>query len=254
MLSSSLREYKEALGILAESSEHITLIAQVIKEKILPQLANKHSMLDVGAGIGVLTQHLECDFKEITVLDINTEVEKELSSHHYDVKICDFFEFKTEKKYDFVLCSHVMYHFDERQMKDFINKLQSLVNPGGYCFIALIAPRGKNHQFHVKFNPDYLNSTQIIRILEQEKVSFDRIEAAAPHHLKTNTVYEMRSLLKFFLIENCLRKNSSSLQSEETEKINKVIEEEVTNYQIPGSDKCDYEQEDDYFVIPGLRN
>jgi 16S rRNA A1518/A1519 N6-dimethyltransferase RsmA/KsgA/DIM1 with predicted DNA glycosylase/AP lyase activity len=86
MMSSSPAEYKEALGILANSSQHIELIAQAIKQKILPRLTKRNSLLDVGAGIGILTQRLESEFNEITVLDINPEVEKDLRSHsHYDL-------------------------------------------------------------------------------------------------------------------------------------------------------------------------
>jgi 2-polyprenyl-3-methyl-5-hydroxy-6-metoxy-1,4-benzoquinol methylase len=253
MMSSSPAEYKEALGILANSSQHIELIAQAIKQKILPRLTKRNSLLDVGAGIGILTQRLESEFNEITVLDINPEVEKDLRSHsHYDVKICDFFTFETDKKYDFVLCSHVMYHFDEAQMKTFIDKMQSLVNPGGCCFIALIAPRGKNHLFHIKFNANYVNSNQIINVLLRDNVSFDRLEAAAPHHLQTKTECEMRSLLKFFLIENCLRKRSSAIQPDEHLQMNLILDEVVKGSQV-ASEEFDFEQEDDYFVIPRLR-
>ncbi len=249
MLSSSTQEYKEALGILADSSQHIPLIAQAVKQHILPKIANKHSMIDVGAGIGILTHHFKADFKEITVLDINPAVEEDLKVHPYKVEICDFFKYETDKKFDFVLCSHVMYHFDEQQMKDFIIKLQSLVNPGGYCFIALIAPRGKNHLFHIKFRPDYVNSQQIAKILESEGVAFDRIAAASPHHLITQDPGKMRSLLKFFLIENCLRQTSSSLQVEQIQLINTLLDEEVAKARLPDSNVHDFEQEDDYFLI-----
>jgi SAM-dependent methyltransferase len=255
MLSSSAREYKEALGILANSSQHIPLIAQAIKQHVLPKITKKHSMIDVGAGIGILTHHFKSDFDEITVLDINPAVEVDLKVHPYKVEICDFFKYETDKKYDFVLCSHVMYHFDEQQMKDFIIKLQSLVSPGGYCFIALIAPRGKNHLFHEKFKPDYVNSQQITKILEKEGVLFDRIEAASPHHLITDDPAMMRSLLKFFLIENCLRQASSSLPDEQIKLINILLDEEVAKAKLPDSNVHDFEQEDDYFLIrgPGYR-
>jgi SAM-dependent methyltransferase len=252
MLSSSYPEYKEALGILADSSQHIVLIAQAIKSKIIPKLVNKHSMIDVGAGMGILTQHLETEFQEITVLDINPEVEKDLRSHNYDVKICDFFKFETDKKFDFVLCSHVMYHLDETQMKTFIDKLYSLVNPGGYCFIALIGPYGNNHDFHIKFNPDYVNSQQIIRILEKHHVEFERIEAI-PHHITTSSNGKMRSLLKFFLVENCLRKSSALINAGEEKRMDEVLDAEVQKSKVPDSDNYDISQRDDYLVLQGRR-
>jgi 2-polyprenyl-3-methyl-5-hydroxy-6-metoxy-1,4-benzoquinol methylase len=257
MLSSSSSEYKEALGILADCSEHITLIADAIKQQIIPKLATRQSMIDVGAGMGILTKHLLAHFDKVTVLDINPEVENDLRSHKsshkyphkYDVEICDFFKYETDKKYDFVLCSHVMYHFSEAQMKTFIDKLQALVKPGGYCFIALIAPRGKNHDFHIKFNADYVNSHQIIRVLEKDEVKFEKIKAIQPHHLKTKNDYAMRSLLKFFLIENCLTKASSLLQADEVKIIDEIIDAEVNKAKLPDSGEYDFEQEDDYIVI-----
>jgi SAM-dependent methyltransferase len=251
MLSSSAREYKEALSILASSSEHINLIVQAIKEQILPNLANKNSMIDVGAGMGVLTSYLESEFKNITVVDINPKVKKELQLRPYEVVIANFLEYVTDNKFDFVLCTHVMYHYNEQQMREFILKLLSLVNTGGYCFIALIAPRGKNHQFHTKFNENYVNSTQIINILDKEKIDYKRINAT-PHQLHTHNAYAMRSLLKFFLIENCLTKPSSSLHEEELQNINTIIDKEIKNSKIAGSEDYEFEQEDDYFIIPRI--
>jgi SAM-dependent methyltransferase len=250
MLSSTPAVYKEALGILASCSEHIPLIAKAIKTNILPRLANKGSMIDVGAGLGKLTEKLETEFDEITVLDINSEVRDELTKHEkYEVIISDFFDFQTDKKYDFVLCSHVMYHFNKTEMKSFIDKLQSLVKPGGYCFIALIAPRGRNHNFHIQLNPEYVNSSQIINILEEDNIPFERIEATA-HRFITNSRYPMECLLKFLAVENCFAKQSASLGDEVIGKINRVVDEALVEAKVSGSDdNYVFAQEDEYVVI-----
>ena len=68
--------------------------------------------------------------------------------------------------------------------------------------------------------------------------------------MKTKNDYEMRSLLKFFLIENCQKKESALLRIDEVEKINLIVEEEIINSKVPGSnDEYDFEQEDDYYIM-----
>ncbi len=56
MIASREDVYREALCVLATASDHNNNTATFIKSRILPQLANKNSMLDVeGAGIGTMS-------------------------------------------------------------------------------------------------------------------------------------------------------------------------------------------------------
>jgi len=246
MLSSSSLEYKEALGILADSTLYVDHITDAISRQIIPRLSQTNTMIDVGAGMGILAYRLKNKFKEVTVVDVNPEVEKELKSLNFNVEICNFLDFRPERKYDFVLCSHVMYHYNSAEMKLFIDKLLSLVNPGGYCFIALIAPRGRNHVFHLQYNPNYVSSQQIISILDDEKIPYERIQAMA-YPLISKDMHTMKSLLKFFLIENCQSNRSDLLPADEIDKIDRLSFSEAVK--CKSGDGYAFEQEDDYMVI-----
>ena len=232
--------YKKMLISFAQTSTHVDSSVNAIIEHIIPKLKSAHSVIDIGAGIGVMTQKLKPFFKEITVLDINPEVKSHLLAEGFTVEIGDLLEFKTTKKFDLVICSHVLYLMDEDKIKRSIHKLSSLINEGGYCFIALTAPRGYSHPFLIKYNPNYINSKKILDILEKEKIPFQIIEPV-PNQFKTKDRAEMSNLLKFSLIANC----SSTLNSQQ---VDKLVEEYVEKSKTD-SGYYDYAQQDDYIVI-----
>ncbi len=64
------------------------------------------------------------------------------------------------RKYDLVLCSHMLYHVEVREWPSFIKKLRGLLNPGGLLMINMMAQRGKHHEFCIQFNRNYRSSSQ----------------------------------------------------------------------------------------------
>ena len=249
MLSSSFGEYKEAIGILENTSKHTSLIEEAIKNKILPKLSHRRRFLDVGAGAGKVTKNLQNQFNEITAIEINPELKDAYAQTKIKLYNCDFMKAELEGKFDLVLCSHVMYHLNKSEMLLFIDKLLSLVSPGGYCLIALMASRGQNHEFHEAFNPDYINSKQIIAILNERQIEYERIEAH--NSFTTDNVYSMRSLLKFFAIEDCQTKSTKNLSTEEIKRIEVTVEQQAIG--CSKEKGFELQQEEDYFIVPGLK-
>ncbi|KTD72764.1 class I SAM-dependent methyltransferase [Legionella tucsonensis] len=246
MPSSSFIEYKEAIGILEHTSKHISLVTETIKNKILPKLSHRHRLLDVGAGAGNITKILQSEFDEAVAVEINPELKN--AYHQTNIKLynSDFMNVVLEGKFDLVICSHVMYHLNKSEMSAFIDKLLSLVNPGGYCFIALMAPRGQNHKFHEAFNPDYINSKLIITILNERQITYDRIEVQ--NSFTTNNSRSMCNLLKFFAIEDCQTKATKDLNAEEMKQIEIKAEQQAIECNTAA--EFELQQEEDYFVIP----
>ncbi len=233
--------YKKMLVSFAQSSTHIDSSIKTIVEQIIPKLKKTDSMIDIGAGIGAMTKRLKPFFKEVTALDVNPEVKSRLLDEGFKVEIGDLLEFKTAKKFDLVICSHVLYLMDEDRIRKSINKLFSLIDEGGYCFIALTAPRGCSHPFLLKYNADYINSMKVVDVLKKEKISFQIIEPV-PNRFRTQDKLEMKDILKFSLIANC----SSSLNEQQ---IDNLVEKEVEKSKTPSG--YEYAQQDDYIIING---
>jgi hypothetical protein len=159
----------------------------------------------------------------------------------------EFTEFYSDSTYDFVLCSHVLYHMPLQAMKTFIEKLLLHTKPGGYCLIALIAPRGQNHSLHVKFNPQYINSDNVKSILAD--LSIEYFTYTGINQFRANCYDDMLALCRFFVMEDCLSKQVlSELSPEEFHEI---------EGQIASVAKCLHEsngmfrltQEEDYILI-----
>src|SRR5579864_1228146 len=117
MISSSFSEYKEAIGILANTSKHPSLIAKTIKDKIIPKLSHHpRKLLDVGAGAGGITALLHEEFEEAVAIEVNTEFVGAYDNTKVKLYNCDFMNIELEEKFDLVICSHVMYHFTKDEM------------------------------------------------------------------------------------------------------------------------------------------
>jgi SAM-dependent methyltransferase len=248
MINSSFNEYKEAISILENTSKHPSLIEIIIKNKILPKLSQRNRLLDVGAGAGKITKTLQNQFDEIVAIEINPKLQDAYAQTKIKLYNCDFMKAELKEKFDLVICSHVMYHLDKSKMQLFINKLLSVVASGGYCFIALMASRGQNHEFHKAFNPNYINSNQIITILNEQQIKYKRIEA---HNLfTTDNVYSMRSLLRFFALEDCQTHLTKNIGDDEIKRIDAIVEKQSS--ECSKENGFELQQEEDYFIIPGL--
>lgn len=248
MLSSSFNEYKIAIGILRDTSKHIALEIDIIKNKILSKLTHRGKLLDVGAGAGDLAKALQNEFDKVVAVEVNTQLKNAYDKTNIELYTCDFMQAELKEKFDLIICSHVMYHLNKSEMSAFIDKLLSLVNPGGYCFITLMAARGQNHRFHAEFNPDYVNSNQIITILNERNIKYERIEAS--NSFTTNNEKNIVNLLEFFAIEDCQREKTQFFNPEKIKQIKLATERQATECLTENG--YELKQEEDYFIVPRL--
>lgn len=245
IINSSLSDYKAALDILANTTQHIQFVTDLAHQEILPKLKTPRSLIDVGAGAGVLTANLKDDFQKITVVEVNPELKDILSQFNYDVKIGDFFNLTINDLYDLVLCIHVMYHYNDIQSVEFIKRLLSVTQSKGFCLIVMMAPRGQNHYFHQEFNPNYVSSQMVLDILDREKIPYQKI--AKKNHFTATNFDQMFNLLKFFAIEDCLTKPSNEITPSEMQKIDAIVQRQAE--ECKSRDKYIVEQEEDYIII-----
>ena len=240
----SEQEYKEAIEVLSETSQHAQLILDTIDQRVLPKLEKRYFFLDVGAGPGFMATSLAAHFEEADAVEPNPELWPLYNSDSVRLIRSSWSEFSEERSYDFVLCSHVLYHMPKDEMKAFIKKLLFYTKKDGLCLIALMAPRGENHQLHSSFNPNYVHSGQIEEVLNELGVSYE--VARAQNRFSAKSFRQMASLCRFLILEDCLTKDQRDHLDEVS--FNREISSYVaTLKRSDGSYTLD--QDEDYFII-----
>lgn len=243
----SSKDYKMAIDVLSKSSQHNRLITETIQEHILPQLNNSASLLDVGSGPGIIARNLQSSFSDLTAIEPNSEMQQFYEGSGIHLYQQEFAAFQSDKKYDLVICSHVLYHMPIDTMSDFITKLLFYTKEGGFCFIALMADKGQNHNLHNQFNPSYVNSSMVRQALNDLEVNYSVFTAT--NQFEAATREDMLALCRFFVFEDCLNRG---VLSQLTPAQKDALENEISSI-------CDtlrhsdgiyrLNQEEDYFLI-----
>lgn len=198
----------------------------------------------MGSGTGTITREIAAYFDETVAVEMNLVLKDCYVDGKIQLHTNDFMNANIKGMFDLVTCSHVIYHLNEQDMTQFINKLLSFVSPGGYCFIALMADRGQNHNFHKLFNSNYINSKQIKDILTKRKIPFEVHQAC--NSFTTTVRSEMCNLFKFFAIEDCSDKPIKQMTQDELNKINQNAEECTNDCEHARGFTC--VQEEDYII------
>ena len=246
-VSLSSLDYKKAIDVLSQTSQHNQLITVAIQQHVLPLLGKNPSLLDVGSGPGIVTRNLQPFFNSVTAIEPNLEMRSFYSKLEIDLHSYEFALFDTQEQFDFVLCSHVLYHMPEERMKQFIKKLLKHTSKGGFCFIALMADRGENHSLHSQFNKNYTNSFLVKKILNELSIPYTVISAT--NRFQASQREDMLALCRFFVYEDCLSREvldhlSESESNEVESKISSICDSllmENGTYQL--------NQEEDYCLI-----
>ena len=192
-------DYRIAIDVLSRTSQHNALLIDTIRKHVLPQLKEKTRYLDVGSGYAIITKDICQEFAYTTALEPNQELAPIYKDFSGTWHCCSLADYTSSTLYDFVLCSHVLYHLADDVLQTFIDKLLSFTKPGGLCLLALMAPRGQNHELQYAFNPNYVNSKDIIRILDQRGISYTCIQAT--NHFKGSSFNDMLALCRLFVLD-----------------------------------------------------
>jgi SAM-dependent methyltransferase len=239
----TFEEYKEAIEILSSTSKHNELIFETIQSDVLSLLHEKNSFLDIGSGPGILTHRLSQLFDEGVAVEPNPALWSLYQDNNVFLYKGSWENYPNDKQFSFVLCSHMLYHLDRETMKSFIKKALNSTKQGGVCLIALMAPRGQNHELHMQFNENYVNSSQIKEILEELNAGFQ--VRTATNTFEANSTEQMSLLCRFLILEDCLTKEQREQQNQR--EFDAKIANFVTHFQNDG--KFFLGQEEDYFII-----
>ena len=96
------------------------------------------NLLDIGCSTEIMTKYYSKYFKEIDGIDIDDGgiafAKENNSSKNITYVFTPIEEFKSEKKYDVITCSHIYEHVPDS--KKLFEKIYSLLKPGGICYFA----------------------------------------------------------------------------------------------------------------------
>ena len=146
-------EYQRQLALFVRCSTEKPIELVKLGE-IIAGLPHRRTFLDIGAGGGDLTIPVSASFNETTVVKPN---EKQAA---FLVRRCPHFTVHNDlwervdlasKRYDFILCSHVLYYIQEKNWLSTIEKMYAHLEGGGHIVIVLQSPMGEVTNFFNQF-------------------------------------------------------------------------------------------------------
>ncbi|HTN87328.1 MAG TPA: class I SAM-dependent methyltransferase [Sorangium sp.] len=246
-ITMSPQDYATAFRLLSETSRHPENIAEAIRQRIVPELPDSPSLLDVGAGPGAVAERLAPCFGAMTLIEPNAAQLGSFAPAGAEI-VRDVFErFESSRRYDLVLCSHVLYHVPVAQWGGFIDRLLAFVRPAGYCAVVLGADRGQNYEMHRDFTSTVIDSSLLIRTLRGKQLAFDVIGS---HNAYTAATFEdMVTLCRFFVLADCVSAEQLAAMTEtEARELDAKIREHAARCR---TDDGTYRlsQEDDMIIL-----
>lgn len=122
----------EVEGRIQKAKKVVSVIADFVGD------TKNKDLLDIGCSTGIMTNYYSDYFKSIDAIDIDDggimhAIERN-SAKNIDYKVSKVEDFKAEKKYDVITCSHIYEHVpDSRKL---FAKIYELLKPGGVCYLA----------------------------------------------------------------------------------------------------------------------
>jgi len=114
----------------------------ILTKKLTQLLEGKHvsKALDVGPGPGLITEPVYQRCQELTLIEPLAEYVPVLQEKFPSATILtqSFLDFSTNEKFDIILCSHVLYYFNNSTLKIALDKLINLLSTSGILIIILL--------------------------------------------------------------------------------------------------------------------
>jgi SAM-dependent methyltransferase len=207
-------EYKRQLALFVRCSTEKGIELVKVGE-IIAGLPRRRCFLDIGAGGGDLTIPISQSFTETTVVEPN---EKQVS---YFRRRCPHFKVYNDlweevdlgsKRYDFILCSHVLYYIEEGQWLTTVEKMYAHLEDGGRIAIVLQSPIGEVADFFNQFTRYDVNILELWRDLIR-RYGGDAIEVRYYlNEIYTETLEDMVTIGLFLLIDRRFKQYENEMR------------------------------------------
>ncbi len=242
----SPQDYATAFRILGATARHPENIARLVEERILPGLRKQPSLLDVGAGSGLVSKRLAPHFGSLTLLEPNGHQIAGFQHEKARVVVDSLERYHSAEQYDFVVCCHVMYHVPLESWGGFIDRLMSFVRPGGHCLMVMTARRGPTYELCRDFKEMEASSEEVVSTVRQLRLPHEVIATMAG--FSTQTFEEMYTLCRFFVFEGCYTAEQlAAMSADEARRIDEKIR--VHAERCRGADGVYRLEQDEDFVL-----
>ena len=208
-------EYRRQLALFVRSCTEKGIELVRIGE-LIAGLGGRRSFLDIGAGGGDLTIPVSSSFETTTVVEPN-----ELQARRLQRR-CPFFRVINERwdrvdlgpeRFDFVLCSHVLYYIPEGAWLSTIEKMHDHLAPGGCVAIVIQSPMGEVAEFFSRFTRYDVNILglwgELIRRYGDEAVGVRYFI----NEIYTESLEDMVSIGLFLLIGRNFRRHVDEIRN-----------------------------------------
>ncbi len=240
-------EYGGVEDVFINNTNHKDLLVRFVRSKIFPQLNSKKTFLDIGAGPGKITKILATYFDSTTVIEPNPVYKSAYEKFGFFAKIGNFQDEGLEKVFDFILCSHVLYHIARKDWAFFLKTIYRSLSPGGRGLVVLVAPRGDWHKLRTSICSRYSSSFEAEKVLKKLKIFHKTFPVRSI--FKSFRYEDFRRVVTLFTIDDCfLPEKFLELSDEKKQIIYKKIEDFILSCK---KDSGLYELvcEDDFIVI-----
>lgn len=170
----STKQEAQALNILQNCTHHAALV-DIVHTHVLPHLdfVTPKRFLEIGPGMGQVTKELLPKFDATVVVEPNPEVFG-LQDPSLRVIRTDFLSAASDAdllqpgSFDLVLCSHVMYHLSQADCQVWVQRMLTLLKPGGKAVIMLAADHGRGYVLHSKVDPTFFVNSGTLKVAIQD--------------------------------------------------------------------------------------
>jgi ubiquinone/menaquinone biosynthesis C-methylase UbiE len=207
-------EYQRQLAVFVKSATEKGIELIKIGE-IIAGLAKRNYFLDIGAGGGDLTIPVSQSFDETTIAEPNVKQADFLKKRcpHFNI-YNDFWE-NVElgpRRFDFILCSHVLYYIEEGHWMNTIEKMYAHLEEGGRIAVVLQSPIGEVADFFNQFTHYDVNILELWRNLIQ-RYGEDAVEVRYfLNEIWTDNLDDMVTIGLFLLLDVSFKKYEENIR------------------------------------------
>jgi hypothetical protein len=196
------REYDSTYTDISQAfPECLDRAIDIVNREVLQQLPSREEFLEIGPGPGIITRAIAPSFGRTSIVEPNTDFRKRNVGQSYVVFPETFQTVELPCRYDFILCSYVLYHVVPAEWPSFVEKMVQSLAPDGLGMIVMGAPRGYHYDFRTTINPDCVHSGMAIDALRELGVAFHVVPHTDSYH--TLTLDHMSTLCRFSIVESC---------------------------------------------------
>jgi len=207
-------EYQRQLALFVRCSTEKGIELVKVGE-VIAGIRHRRRFLDIGAGGGDLTIPISQSFAETSVVEPNEKQAAFFKRRcpHFTV-YNDFWE-KVDlgsKRFDFILCSHVLYYIEEGKWLTAIDRMYTHLEDGGCIAIVLQSPIGQVADFFNEFTRYDVNILELWHDLIQ-RYGDDVIEVRYfMNEIYTESLEDMVTIGLFLLLDQRFKQFESEIR------------------------------------------